>query len=414
MMMASDITEMIDMLFDMINEAKNVPLSGDKCMIERDRALDLIDDIRNRFPMELKEARKIMDNRADMLATAKREAEAIRQSAEDKARQLLAEDVIALQAKQRANEMIRQSEERSRELKRAAYEYCEDTLRRTEEAVAEAYDEIKKSRGRFCATAGGTSVPPSSSAGSRPMYDVAADMEKKIRRKKDRSHGSGPFIYLYRERALQPFHHIDPDVTALHIGFSDKLGNSGNHDFPLTTPDHIDVAGRQGANIGNGAQYRAGLGVSRLQSVDVGQEEAALGQVGVLAVDIEDGVLHGEGTVHISEALQLENDHILMDTGPLHLDGEVRLIHIEGLELAQVLRGVSPGLHSDLAHDAMDIGDLTDLQILLHHMGNVSFQTTKAQESCAFVQSTISTQTRFPDRWATERIRTRISLAIRP
>ncbi len=174
MIMASDITEMIDVLFDMINEAKNVPLSGDKCMIERDRALDLIDDIRNQFPMELKEARKIMDNRADMLATAKREAEAIRQSAEDKARQLLAEDVIALQAKQRANEIIRQSEERSRELKRAAYEYCEDALRRTEEAVAEAYDEIKQSRGRFCATAGPSSVPQSS-AGSRPIYDAAAD-----------------------------------------------------------------------------------------------------------------------------------------------------------------------------------------------------------------------------------------------
>lgn len=173
--MASDITEMIDMLFDMINEAKNVPLSGDKCMIERDRALDLIDDIRNQFPMELKEARKIMDNRADMLATAKREADAIRQSAEDKARQLLSEDVIALQGKQRANELMRQAEERSRELKRSAYEYCEDALRRTEEAVAEAYDEVKQARGRFCATAGPGTMSSGSSMGSRPIYDAAAD-----------------------------------------------------------------------------------------------------------------------------------------------------------------------------------------------------------------------------------------------
>ena len=31
---------MLDMLFEMIDEAKNVPLSGDKCMIERDRALE--------------------------------------------------------------------------------------------------------------------------------------------------------------------------------------------------------------------------------------------------------------------------------------------------------------------------------------------------------------------------------------
>ena len=60
-----------------------------------------------------------------------------------------AEDELTAQAKQRSNEILRQAEERSRELRRAANEYCEDALRRTEEAVAEAYDEIKKSRARF-------------------------------------------------------------------------------------------------------------------------------------------------------------------------------------------------------------------------------------------------------------------------
>ena len=174
--MASGVEELMDMLFEMIDEAKNVPLSGDKCMIERDRALDLIDDIRGQFPMELAEARKMMANRAELIASAKREADAIRKAAEDKARQLLAEDTITLQAKQRANEMMQQAEERSRELKRSANEYCEDALRRTEEAVAEAYDEIKKSRARFRALSGvGGAAPAAGAAGGRPMYDVAAD-----------------------------------------------------------------------------------------------------------------------------------------------------------------------------------------------------------------------------------------------
>lgn len=177
--MASGVEELMDMLFEMIDEAKNVPLSGDKCMIERDRALDLIDDIRGQFPMELAEARKMMANRAELIASAKREAEAIRKAAEDKARQLLAEDTITLQAKQRANEMMQQAEERSRELKRSANEYCEDALRRTEEAVAEAYDEIKKSRSRFRAAAAGMAGGAPSAAqptgSGRPMYDAAAD-----------------------------------------------------------------------------------------------------------------------------------------------------------------------------------------------------------------------------------------------
>ena len=173
--MASGVEELLDMLFEMIDEAKNAPLSSDKCVIERDRALDLIDDIRSAFPMELAEAKKMMANRAELMASAKRESEALRKAAEDKARQMLAEDSITLQAKQRANEMVQQAEERSRELKRAANEYCEDALRRTEEAVAEAYDEIKKSRARFRAAAGVAAAPAAGNGGSRPIYDAAAD-----------------------------------------------------------------------------------------------------------------------------------------------------------------------------------------------------------------------------------------------
>ena len=172
--MASGVEELLDMLFEMIDEAKNAPLSSDKCVIERDRALDLIDDVRSQFPIELSEARKMMANRAELVASAKREADAIRKAAEDRARQLVAEDAITLQARQRANEMMQQAEERSRDLKRSANEYCEDALRRTEEAVAEAYDEIKKSRARFRAAAGVTSAP-SGGMGSRPIYDAAAD-----------------------------------------------------------------------------------------------------------------------------------------------------------------------------------------------------------------------------------------------
>ena len=173
--MASGVEELLDMLFDMVDEAKNVPLSGDKCMIERDRALDLIDDIRAQFPVELSEAKKVMASRADMIASAKREADAIRRQAEEKAKQLLSEETILLQARQRANELMQQAEDRSRELKRSANEYCEDALRRTEEAVAEAYNEIKQSRARFRAAASSTSAGQTSQGGGRPMYDAAAD-----------------------------------------------------------------------------------------------------------------------------------------------------------------------------------------------------------------------------------------------
>ena len=175
--MASGVEELLDMLFEMIDEAKNAPLSGgDRCVIERDRALDLIDDIRSQFPMELTEARKMMARRAEMEAESKRKADSIVRAAEERAKQLLASDTLALQAKQRANDMIRQAEERSRALKRSANEYCEDALRRTEEAVAEAYDEIKQSRARFRAAANAAASSAGAQApqgGGRTIFNAA-------------------------------------------------------------------------------------------------------------------------------------------------------------------------------------------------------------------------------------------------
>ena len=177
--MASGVEELLDMLFEMVDEAKNAPLSPDKFVLERDQVLDLIDDIRSQFPMELTEARKMMARRAEMEAEAKRKADAIVRSAEERAKQMLAADSIALQARQRANDRMRQAEERSRELKRSANEYCEDALRRTEEAVAEAYNEIKQSRSRFRAAAAAVSTgsPGGPVQGGRAVYDAAADRD---------------------------------------------------------------------------------------------------------------------------------------------------------------------------------------------------------------------------------------------
>ena len=171
--MATGVEELLDMLFNMVDDAKSVPLSGDKCMLERDKTLDLIDDIRAQFPVELGEAKKMMANRAEVIASAKREAELIRRQAEAEAQRTLAQEPILLQARQQSAELMRQAEERSRELKRSANEYCEDALRRTEEAVAEAYDEIKQSRARFRAAA--TAVGEGKSAGAARVYDAAAD-----------------------------------------------------------------------------------------------------------------------------------------------------------------------------------------------------------------------------------------------
>ena len=45
-MAEENVQKLLDMLYEMIDEAKNAPLSNDKCVLNRDEALDLLDEIR--------------------------------------------------------------------------------------------------------------------------------------------------------------------------------------------------------------------------------------------------------------------------------------------------------------------------------------------------------------------------------
>ena len=164
--MAGSVEELLDLLYTEIEEAKNAPLNNDRCVIERDRVLDMIDDVKAELPVEIKRAKDLVANRNDYIASAKR---------------LVNEDAIVREAEKKADEILSDAEEQCRMLKAAASEYCEDTLRRMEEAVADAYDEVKHSRAKFrsaLSAASGGPAPRSQPAPRRAMYDAEADEDE--------------------------------------------------------------------------------------------------------------------------------------------------------------------------------------------------------------------------------------------
>ena len=179
--MAGTIEELLDLLYTEIEEAKNMPLSNDKCVIERDRVLDMIDDVKAELPVELKRARGLVANKHDYIASAKREADDLRKQAEDYAKRIINEEAIVQEAEARAEEILAEAEEQCRMLRQAASEYCDDALRRMEEAVADTYDEVKHSRAKFRSALGvadeSSQQAPSSQQPRRSMYDAEADEE---------------------------------------------------------------------------------------------------------------------------------------------------------------------------------------------------------------------------------------------
>jgi len=147
--MAGGIDELLDVLYGMVEEAWSIPLGKDKCVIEREKVLDLLDEIRGNLPNEIKAAREIVEKRNEIVAAGKKEADALLLQAEEKARQVLNQNEIVLKAKEKANEIINVTEAKSKDIKTAASAYCDEILKDTEDTVNNTLAEIKKLRAQF-------------------------------------------------------------------------------------------------------------------------------------------------------------------------------------------------------------------------------------------------------------------------
>ena len=143
------IEDLITSLYDMIQDARSVPLSADKCILEREKALDLLDEIIAQLPAELKQARTIVDSRNELIGQARREAENVIHRAREEAELLVSQQVIYQEAKVKCAEMVAETKEQIDRLQQASNEYMAESLRRTEEAIAQSLNEVQQTRARF-------------------------------------------------------------------------------------------------------------------------------------------------------------------------------------------------------------------------------------------------------------------------
>ena len=144
-----NIEDIISALYDMVQDARAVPLANDKCIVERDKVLDLLDEIIAQLPVELKQARTIVESRNELIGQARREAENAIRQAQEKANQMITEEAIYQEAKRQCQEMVYQTQTRMAELRKASNDYMDDALRRTEEAISLSLDDVRDTRAKF-------------------------------------------------------------------------------------------------------------------------------------------------------------------------------------------------------------------------------------------------------------------------
>ena len=148
-MSTQKVEDIITTLYDMIQDARSLPLGADKCILERDKVLDMLDEIIAALPAELKQARNIVDSRNEVISQARREAESIVRQANEEAARLVSEQEILAEAKRQCQELIRKTKNQCAEIRKASTAYMAAALRATEESMAKALEDVRETQAKF-------------------------------------------------------------------------------------------------------------------------------------------------------------------------------------------------------------------------------------------------------------------------
>ena len=141
--------DIIGALYDLVQDARSMPLAADKCILERDKVLDMLDEIIAQLPSELKQSRTIVESRNELISQARREAESIIRQAQEQAKEMVTQESVYIEAKRRSDELVGQTQARIDALKKASNEYMDEALRRTEEVIAQSLNNVRDTRVRF-------------------------------------------------------------------------------------------------------------------------------------------------------------------------------------------------------------------------------------------------------------------------
>ncbi len=122
-----DILHLVDRLEELLNESRPVWFTH-SVLVDEDRMLDLIDQMRVSIPDEIKKAQQILAQKDRILAQAQEEANRTIQLAREKGEQMVQNDAIVTQAQQEAQHIRLEAEATAEQTRREADEYILQTL----------------------------------------------------------------------------------------------------------------------------------------------------------------------------------------------------------------------------------------------------------------------------------------------
>ncbi len=137
-----DILQLIDRLEELFNQSKTIPLTRN-VMVDEDKMLDIIDQMRIAIPEEVKKAQQLLGQRDRVLAQAQEEANRTLEIARQKADQLVAKDMVSVEAQRRADQILAQARSEGEGIRSDADDYVVDSLHQLEAELERISNQVR-------------------------------------------------------------------------------------------------------------------------------------------------------------------------------------------------------------------------------------------------------------------------------
>jgi F0F1-type ATP synthase membrane subunit b/b' len=141
-----DILHLIDRLEELFNESRPIPFTHN-VIVDEDRMLDLIDQMRVAIPEEVKKAQQLLAQRDRLLAQAQEEANRTLALAREKSEQLTERDAIVQSAQMRSEHIEAQAKAEAEITRREADKYVIETLTSLEMEMERLLNQVRNGIG---------------------------------------------------------------------------------------------------------------------------------------------------------------------------------------------------------------------------------------------------------------------------
>jgi F0F1-type ATP synthase membrane subunit b/b' len=137
-----DILQMIDRLEELLNESRPLPFTHN-VIVDEDRMLDLIDQMRVSIPEEVKKAQQLLAQRDRLMAQAQEEANRTVNLARDRSSELVERDQVVQAAYTQAEQIKAQAYTDGEDIRNEADEYVLETLRKLEMEMERLINQVR-------------------------------------------------------------------------------------------------------------------------------------------------------------------------------------------------------------------------------------------------------------------------------